>query len=97
MFPTFGTFKRHLTGHGILECEWRCTEPHCSTVLGRRDQMHYHLLRKHKRSDLLPSNIEATRVRYPSPTVCPICFDETRSWSIYFDHIKSHCVIEAGN
>ncbi|KAJ9492054.1 hypothetical protein VN97_g1191 [Penicillium thymicola] len=96
-FPTFGTFKRHLTGHGILDCGWRCTEPHCSTVLHRRDRMHDHLLRKHKRYGLLPADVEATRVRYAPPTICPFCLDETRSWSIYFDHIKSHYVIEAEN
>ncbi|OQD69473.1 hypothetical protein PENPOL_c002G04625 [Penicillium polonicum] len=92
-FPTFGTFKRHLTGHAILDCEWRCTEPHCSTVLHRRDRMHDHLLRKHKRSGLLPGDVEATRVRYAPPANCPFCSEETPSWSVYYEHIKTHCVI----
>ncbi|KAJ5592439.1 hypothetical protein N7537_009343 [Penicillium hordei] len=92
-FPTFGTFKRHLTKHGILDCEWRCTEPHCSMVFHRRDRMHSHLIIKHKRPDLLPADVEATRVRYVPPTNCPLCYDETPSWSVYFEHIKNHCLI----
>ncbi|KOS37776.1 hypothetical protein ACN38_g11421 [Penicillium nordicum] len=92
-FPTFGTFKRHLTGHGILDCEWRCTEPRCRTVLHRRDRMHDHLLRKHKRSGLLPADVEATRVRYAPPANCPFCSEKTSSWSVYYEHIKTHCII----
>lgn len=92
-FPTFGTFKRHLTGHGILDCEWRCTEPHCSTILHRRDRMHDHLLRKHKRSGVLPADVEETRVRYAPPANCPFCSEDTPSWSVYYEHIKTHCII----
>lgn len=94
-FPTFGTFKRHLTGHGILDCEWRCSEPHCPTVLLRRDRMHDHLLRKHKRSGLLSVEVEATRVRYAPPADCPFCSKVTPSWSVYYEHIKTHCLISS--
>lgn len=92
-FQTFGTFKRHLTGHNILDCEWRCTEPHCSMVFHRRDRMLDHLLRKHKRSDLRSADVEATRVRYAPPTNCPFCPDNIPSWHVYFEHIKTHCLI----
>ncbi|KAF4771501.1 hypothetical protein HAV15_004456 [Penicillium sp. str.  len=94
-FPAFGTFKRHMTGHGIRDCEWRCNEPHCSTVLHRRDRMHDHLLRKHKRSDLLPADVEATRMRYVPPANCPFCSEVTPSWSVYYEHIKTHCLISS--
>ncbi|KAK4865443.1 hypothetical protein LT330_009554 [Penicillium expansum] len=96
-FTTFGTFKRHLAGHGILDCEWRCTEPLCLKVLHRRDRMHDHLFQKHKKFDLLPADVEATRVRYAPPRKCPFCELETSSWSVYFDHIKNHCLVSSGS
>lgn len=96
-FTTFGTFKRHLAGHGILDCEWRCTEPLCLKVLHRRDRMHDHLFQKHKKFDLLPADVEATRVRYAPPRKCPFCEHETSSWSVYFDHIKNHCLVSSGS
>ncbi|KAJ5248304.1 hypothetical protein N7524_012264 [Penicillium chrysogenum] len=92
-FPSFGAFKRHLTMHGILDCEWRCT--YCDVTLHRRDRMRNHLIHVHNKFNLLPADVEATRVRYPPPTNCPIpiCLDRTPSWAVYFEHIKSHCLI----
>ncbi|CAG7964760.1 unnamed protein product [Penicillium nalgiovense] len=92
-FPSFGAFKRHLTMHGILDCEWRCT--YCDISLHRRDRMRNHLIHVHNKFNLLPADVEATRVRYPPPTNCPIpiCLDRTPSWAVYFEHIKSHCLI----
>ncbi|CAG8898889.1 unnamed protein product [Penicillium egyptiacum] len=98
-FPSFGTFKRHLTGHDIRDCEWRCTEAGCPTILHRRDRMHDHLINKHRKSDLLRADVEATRVRYAPPANCPFpfCYRETPSWSVYFDHVKKHCLISPGS
>ncbi|OQD62647.1 hypothetical protein PENPOL_c011G06806 [Penicillium polonicum] len=63
-------------------------------LLRRQDRIRYHLIRTHQRYDLLPADLEATRVRYAAPTNCPFCFHETPSWNIYFDHIKAHCLVE---
>ncbi|KAI2698417.1 hypothetical protein CBS147317_1166 [Penicillium roqueforti] len=94
-FPTFGTLKRHLAQHSICDCEWSCTE--CPKVLQRRDRMRDHLMHIHKKSDLLPAEVEATGMRRPYPTHCPLCPVETSSWLVYFDHVKRHCLISPGS
>ncbi|KAJ5422164.1 hypothetical protein N7491_010609 [Penicillium cf. griseofulvum] len=98
-FPAFATFKRHLTGHGILEYGWRCTKGNCNITLRRRDRMHDHLLHLHNRSGVPPEVVEATRVRYVPPTNCPCppCHEKTPSWRVYFNHIKEHYLISPGS
>ncbi|OQE38420.1 hypothetical protein PENCOP_c008G04636 [Penicillium coprophilum] len=96
-FSKFATLKRHLTGHGILECEWLCTEHPCTVKIRRRDRMHSHLLHKHNRPGVPPADVEAMRVRYVPPAKCPICSDKTPSWPVFFDHIKDHCLISPGS
>lgn len=96
-FSKFGTFKRHLTKHDILDCGWRCPEPGCSVVVHRRDKMHDHLLLKHKKISLTPANVEATRERYPHPPSCRFCSRKISSWFMYFKHIKYHCLIPTGS
>ncbi|KAJ5520089.1 hypothetical protein N7463_000542 [Penicillium fimorum] len=84
---------RHLTLHGILEHGWHCPEGNCSVTIRRRDRMLEHLHNRHKRSNVSPAEVEATRVTYAPPTNCPICHQDTPTWRAYFDHIKKHCLI----
>ncbi|KAJ6178922.1 hypothetical protein N7519_009383 [Penicillium mononematosum] len=93
-FPSFGAFKRHLTMHGILDCEWRCT--YCDITLHRRDRMRNHLIHVHNKFNLLPADVEATSSevspsnQLPHPHLTP-------SWAVYFEHIKSHCLVSSAS
>ncbi|CAI7578332.1 unnamed protein product [Penicillium glandicola] len=93
VFRTLGVYKRHLTTHGILEYNWRCTKTGCDVTLRRRDRMRDHLVHKHKMTDLLPDDVQQTREECPHPNKCPICNHATPSWAVYWDHIKRHCLI----
>ncbi|KAJ5970626.1 uncharacterized protein N7479_000544 [Penicillium vulpinum] len=94
---TFGSFKRHLTTHGIIESEWRCNEPGCFMTLYRQDRMRDHLIRRHNRPNPPRTDVDATRVRYAPPVNCPRCFHATPTWDIYFEHIRTHCLVSPGS
>ncbi|KAJ5154589.1 uncharacterized protein N7500_010028 [Penicillium coprophilum] len=97
IYPKFAVFRRHLTGHGILECEWLCNEHPCTVRIRRRDRMLDHLIRKHNRVGVPRADVDAMQVKYAPPAKCPICSDITPSWRVFFKHIRDHCLVSPGS
>jgi hypothetical protein len=95
---SFGSLKRHLgTMHEIYDSQFCCSVLSCSKTFYRRDRMREHMTFAHKQVDLKAADVEATRVKVPSPVFCPLCPENIESWDLLFKHLKRHCLVGSGS
>lgn len=92
IFPTFASFKRHMTIHNFAQFSYDCSDPGCGFHDDRRDRFRQHFRTKHSFvGSISKDQIDAARREFPVPSVCALCSNPVGSWDKFYQCMGSHC------